>query len=66
MAPKPFTLTVAYRAKWWKRPFLWLLRRPTSHSLIVPDCKIVGQRINPDGSVEIDWVGKNPDLDLYF
>lgn len=45
-----YTVTTSWRARWWKRPWLWLLRRPTRIERTYPQTKLVSWEMSPDGS----------------
>lgn len=55
--PGPVTLTVRIRAKWWKRPWLWLRRRPTSWEHTYENVTFGHHRVDEDGAVAIDFTG---------
>lgn len=44
-AAQPTTLTVRYRARWWKRPWLWLRRRPRGWELTYNDVVFTHLRV---------------------
>lgn len=55
-APERFaTITVVHRAKWWKRPFLRLLGRPTRWEFAYPDMKIESMTVAEDGGLRADF-----------
>lgn len=45
------TLTVTWRARWWKRPILWLLRRPTRWSVTYHDVVFTESELTSRGHV---------------
>lgn len=51
------TVTVRYRAKWWKRPWLWIRRKPTLFEWVYEDVQFSPIEIREDGSVSVDFTG---------
>lgn len=53
------TITIVTRAKWWKRPVLWLLRKPTSRKQVYMDMELGQFEIQPDGTISVPFTGKS-------
>ncbi len=47
---RPVQIEVRYGVKWWKRPFLRLLRRPTETVMTFYDAEITSFSLGPDGA----------------
>lgn len=48
-----FTLTVKRRVVWWKRPWFWLRRKPTSFSGTYTDVVFDEMHVTDDGGVAV-------------
>lgn len=53
-----FSVTSTWKAKWWKRPWLWLRRKPTKATVRYEDCKITSISYDLDGGVSVDFGGR--------
>lgn len=53
--PETFTLTHRVRKAWWKRPILWLLRKPTSDVVdVYENVRITSMHMRKDGAMCVD------------
>lgn len=55
--PTGYTITVIRHEKWWKRPLLWLLRKPTKHVVVYDDAQFVDITYGVDGGASVEFSG---------
>ena len=48
-----YTITEIWRAKWYKRPFLWLLGKPTKTISVYHDVKLTSMELTINGETTV-------------
>lgn len=51
------TVTLTWRAPWWKKPWLWLLGKPTSEVTQYFDCTLTDMSFDVGCGVSYDFEG---------